>query len=216
MSTLQVTAAQSNHSLHGQASRPSVDRTSPDKSKADIADVRASGVRSFDSSAVDLTEAAAGAVSSLEIPHTLTSDRPRRRSDFSRIRPLDSPPAIEPESIELPVIQEHTREGKSSSLSLLGVNFHEDIIIPSKDDDVEIAPSFPSSLAPSIRNDEDVDSIAAISPAQKAVHNRKILINFATLCFSTFMNGWNDGTTGPLLPVFQSHYHVRQSVVVKR
>lgn len=31
---------------------------------------------------------------------------------------------------------------------------------------------------------------------------------FVTLCFSLFMAGWNDGTTGPLLPRIQEVYHV--------
>lgn len=33
-------------------------------------------------------------------------------------------------------------------------------------------------------------------------------IQFATLCWSIFLAGWNDGTTGPLLPRIQEVYHV--------
>ena len=33
-------------------------------------------------------------------------------------------------------------------------------------------------------------------------------VQFATLCFVLFLAGWNDGTTGPLLPRIQSNYHV--------
>lgn len=154
-----------------------------------------------------------GAVSSLELPHTLTSERVRHRSELSRMRPLDSPPAIEPEAIELPVIQEHTlRASRATSTGVRApdITFREEITFPPKNDDVEIAPSFPSSLAPSIRADEDTDSVApAISAAQKAVYRRKTWVNFATLCFSVSMNGWNDGTTGPLLPKMQSYYNVR-------
>lgn len=40
--------------------------------------------------------------------------------------------------------------------------------------------------------------------------NYKAHIQFATLCWSLFMAGWNDGTTGPLLPRLQSVYHVRE------
>ncbi|KAI0631011.1 MFS general substrate transporter [Trametes polyzona] len=162
--------------------------------------------RPFDASALDLSET--HSASSLELPHTLTSERIRRRSELSRMRPLDSPPAIEPESIELPVIQEHAASDKK-------LNFREDVL-PSRDDDVEIAPSFPSSLAPSIRLEdaEDTDSTApAISAAQKAVNRRKNAIHFATLCFTIFLNGWNDGTTGPLLPRIQSYYHLGYAVV---
>ncbi len=158
-------------------------------------------LRAFSSSALELPETYAA--SSLELPHTLTSERIRRRSELSRFRPLDSPPAVEPESIELPVIQEYSESGGKKQL-----DFRE-TAIPSRDNDVEIAPSFPSSLAPSIRLDEDTDSTApAISAAQKAVYRRKHAIHFATLCFTIFLNGWNDGTTGPLLPRIQSYYHV--------
>ncbi|OJT07473.1 Bypass of stop codon protein 6 [Trametes pubescens] len=158
-------------------------------------------LRAFSSSALELPETYSA--SSLELPHTLTSERIRRRSELSRFRPLDSPPAVEPESIELPVIQEYSESGGKKQL-----DFRE-TAIPSRDNDVEIAPSFPSSLAPSIRLDEDTDSTApAISAAQKAVYRRKHAIHFATLCFTIFLNGWNDGTTGPLLPRIQSYYHV--------
>lgn len=32
---------------------------------------------------------------------------------------------------------------------------------------------------------------------------------FFAACWCLFLNGWNDGTTGPLLPVIQEHYGVR-------
>ena len=34
-------------------------------------------------------------------------------------------------------------------------------------------------------------------------------VQFASCCFSLFLAGWNDGTTGPLLPRIQEDYHVR-------
>ncbi|CDO77089.1 hypothetical protein BN946_scf184473.g33 [Trametes cinnabarina] len=165
-----------------------------------------SAFRAFDTSALDLGDT--HTASFLELPHVLTSERIRRRSDLSRIRPLDSPPAVEPETIELPVIQEHSHDASNSGQRRgADVSFREDVMFP-KDDDVEIAPSFPSSLAPSIRAEDDTDSTApAISPAQKAVNRRKNAIYFFTLCFTIFLNGWNDGTTGPLLPKIQAHYH---------
>ena len=33
-------------------------------------------------------------------------------------------------------------------------------------------------------------------------------VQFATLCWTLFLAGWNDGTTGPLLPRIQEVYHV--------
>lgn len=37
---------------------------------------------------------------------------------------------------------------------------------------------------------------------------RKAFWQFVTLCWSLFLAGWNDGTTGPLLPRIQEVYHV--------
>lgn len=33
-------------------------------------------------------------------------------------------------------------------------------------------------------------------------------VQFLTLCWTLFLAGWNDGTTGPLLPRIQEVYHV--------
>ncbi|KAI0322837.1 MFS general substrate transporter [Amylostereum chailletii] len=38
-------------------------------------------------------------------------------------------------------------------------------------------------------------------------------VQFASLCWSLFLAGWNDGTTGPLLPRIQEVYHVGFAVV---
>ncbi|EIW55077.1 MFS general substrate transporter [Trametes versicolor FP-101664 SS1] len=45
-------------------------------------------------------------------------------------------------------------------------------------------------------------------PASTAAMKRKSRIRFATLCWSMCLAGWNDGTTGPLLPRIQSVYHI--------
>lgn len=50
-------------------------------------------------------------------------------------------------------------------------------------------------------------AVSASTPATR----RKARIQFATLCFTLFLAGWNDGTTGPLLPRIQSVYHVWSS-----
>ena len=41
-------------------------------------------------------------------------------------------------------------------------------------------------------------------------HQQKILarIQFLSLCWTLFLAGWNDGSTGPLLPRIQEVYHV--------
>ncbi|EJD46927.1 MFS general substrate transporter [Auricularia subglabra TFB-10046 SS5] len=43
---------------------------------------------------------------------------------------------------------------------------------------------------------------------QTAAQLRIERIRFATLLFSFFLAGWNDGPTGPLLPAIKRHYHV--------
>ena len=194
----------------------------------DIADephARTSALRPFEgsSSALDLNET--GPAPSLALTHTLSSERVRRRSEIARIRPLDAPLALEPDTIELPVINEHAHARAlpaSTSTHVRGpgdVMFRKDIMfVPSKSNDVELMPSFPNSLAPSIRiidadaDADDSDTVPAISAAQKAVYRRKFLISFVTLCFSFFLEGWNDGTVGPLLPRIQAYYNVRSRV----
>lgn len=37
-------------------------------------------------------------------------------------------------------------------------------------------------------------------------------IQFAALCWCIFLAGWNDGSTGPLLPRIQDVYHVRSHI----
>ena len=54
----------------------------------------------------------------------------------------------------------------------------------------------------------DVEDKSIPSSASKGVRLRAN-IQLVALCFSVFLLGWNDGPTGPLLPRFQSFYHVR-------
>lgn len=51
------------------------------------------------------------------------------------------------------------------------------------------------------------DPIAIESSASEGVNQAQIL-GFAAFFWSQFLDGWNDGTSGPLLPVIQRHYHV--------
>lgn len=52
---------------------------------------------------------------------------------------------------------------------------------------------------PSLRHEDGVKT-----PAMR----RRARVQFATLCWSIFVVGWNDGTLGPLLPRLQEFYHV--------
>ena len=147
---------------------------------------------SANTSAVDLSD-----MSALELPHRPTGERVRRRSELARARP----PALEPESIELAAIPE------SAGGATPSVKFRADPL-DDVDVDVEVAPSFPSSLVPSVRYADETGSTASLSPAQRRVHERRVLVNFATVCLRIFMEGWNDGTTGPLLHRIQEYYGV--------
>ncbi|KAH9886093.1 major facilitator superfamily domain-containing protein [Cubamyces lactineus] len=154
----------------------------------------------------------------LDLPTLLTSERMRRRSDISRVRPRESSPVVESEAIELPIISKHA-QASSSAVCDPAITFREDATIaPIKtaSGDPGIAPSFPNSLVPSIYAAEAVETSSttpAISAAQKAVYERRSWMHFLALCWCVFCNGWNDGTTGPLLPRIQEHYHVGCAVV---
>ncbi|KAI0654398.1 MFS general substrate transporter [Cubamyces menziesii] len=54
---------------------------------------------------------------------------------------------------------------------------------------------------------------AATFSASTPASRRKARIQFTTLCWTLFLAGWNDGTTGPLLPRIRSVYHVGFAVV---
>lgn len=45
-------------------------------------------------------------------------------------------------------------------------------------------------------------------PPPNSSKRKEEYIQFAALCFSLFLAGWNDGTTGPLLNRIKSVYHV--------
>ena len=66
---------------------------------ASAADLRDQEAVAANSSAVDLSEVA---ISSLDIPHKLTSDRVRRRSELARAQIPSTPASLVHEEIELP------------------------------------------------------------------------------------------------------------------
>jgi hypothetical protein len=44
-------------------------------------------------------------------------------------------------------------------------------------------------------------------------HRVRAHMQLASLCFSLFLAGWNDATTGPLLPRIQNVYNVRTPII---
>lgn len=72
-----------------------------------------------------------------------------------------------------------------------------------------------ASHGPSVQaNTESGQTLAAPDPALAAAHKRKSLVHFAALCGCLFVNGWNDATTGPMLPRVQEKYGVSHPVVL--
>ena len=54
------------------------------------------------------------------------------------------------------------------------------------------------------------------SVSKTNAHRVRARMQFISLCYSLFLAGWNDGTTGPLLPRIQEVYHVRPLACVLR
>lgn len=70
--------------------------------------------------------------------------------------------------------------------------------------------SFVDKAAAQHDNEAVVPAADASAPQHTPLrrHVVKSRVQFAALCWSLFLAGWNDGTTGPLLPRIQEVYHV--------
>lgn len=53
-----------------------------------------------------------------------------------------------------------------------------------------------------------LESQLGVGPSASAAMKRKATLQFATLCLSIYVSGWNDGALGPLLPRLQAVYEV--------
>ena len=69
---------------------------------------------------------------------------------------------------------------------------------------LEMVESGPAAGSGSQTDEVPTKAVSAVTPASR----RLARIQFATLCWTLFLAGWNDGTTGPLLPRIQRVYHV--------
>ncbi|KAF9010641.1 MFS general substrate transporter [Cyathus striatus] len=56
---------------------------------------------------------------------------------------------------------------------------------------------------------QDACAVTKLTASQR----RRALIQFIPLCLTLFLAGWNDGTTGPLLPRIRDHYNVGLTTV---
>ena len=107
----------------------------------------------------------------------------------------------------------HSTEAPSSSLSVLSVrNSPSDIVtsMPMMEKGGVVVAT--GTSLPELEADEGQGEES--NSAQEKILRRRRLIQFATLCWCFILEGWNDGSTGPLLPRIQNTYHVRVPVDV--
>jgi hypothetical protein len=85
-------------------------------------------------------------------------------------------------------------------------------------------PSFESrkTYRPDVINLENLSAEETPTPTQGeppvvtkaySLNIRKLNIKFAVVCLAFFLEGWNLGATGPLIPAIQKHYNVRLSSI---
>ncbi|KAH9934819.1 MFS general substrate transporter [Fomitopsis serialis] len=86
-----------------------------------------------------------------------------------------------------------------------------DVIEGGKSTDPE-TPKFVSSSAVSPTGDDGPD-VSEVSASQAKTYRWRSRVHFAALCYSYFLEGWNDGTLGPLLPRIQSYYDIGFDIV---
>ena len=77
----------------------------------------------------------------------------------------------------------------------------EKAVLPRSSTDLENLPTLTT-----LRDVEEVNSASDVTLAPAIKWKRRI--QFATLCWCFVLEGWNDGSTGPLLPRIQDTYHV--------
>ncbi|TFY68003.1 hypothetical protein EVJ58_g1273 [Rhodofomes roseus] len=126
-------------------------------------------------------------------------DRIRRRSELPRVRTPQLGDAI-----ELPVLSPIEERSNAQSSAIASGPSQ---LTLSKITDVEIAPTpYAASLS-------YTPETPAVTPAQRAAFRRNARIQFLALCYSFFLEGWNDGSTGPLLPRIERNYQIGFAIV---
>jgi len=142
---------------------------------------------------------------------TRMSSSPPRKSDDSA-GPTGSTTAAE-------VHQYHRRDIERASVRsfptppdrVLGASESDSIPL----DDIVQDPSIASAKKRGGASTENRESAAPLVQELTPEQRRKSLIHFLGICWSIWLLGWSDGTTGPLLPRIQENYQVR-SVLAQR
>ena len=123
-------------------------------------------------------------------------DMRRRGSDIARVRPVVLPDGVE--AVELATLgRRQTVDDPSPAPSL-------------KDIESAAGSSRVSVQIAAARDDEAsvASSVPFVSSAERKRQKRKTYLCFATMCWMFFLFGWNDSSTGPLLPTIQRYYNV--------
>ncbi|KAK7681380.1 hypothetical protein QCA50_015472 [Cerrena zonata] len=144
----------------------------------------------------------------LEVDHSSlpppSSESIRRRYEL-RQKPMSTGDDIElsdlqpaPEGSQTPPLQKHPT-GYGIALG---------------SDDIELASGLPRTVASSIRMEDGSNTAVPVHPPSPTPQQRwKGRLHFFAVCFCFFLEGWNDSSTGPLLPTIQRSYNVGFSVV---
>ncbi|KAI0093476.1 major facilitator superfamily domain-containing protein [Irpex rosettiformis] len=130
----------------------------------------------------------------------------RRASDFNRSRPLNLT-----KDIELTPIDTSTKvDSTAGNESLVQVSKQGVTVDIERASSTGIFPSTTVSQAPSTR---EHGSTTNLTGSRTATQRRWARMHFAVLCYNFFLAGWNDGSTGPLLPTIQRAHHIGFAIV---
>lgn len=194
-----------------EALRVSLEQDVGEAQKADIDEVlnmRPGTPMGSKLSTSELGDESAVDTSAYHLPSFLTapSTRVRRRSELAFTRPSKSLFEDRADTFELPALASHVLEHSRT----IPDNVPEE---PELDKvDSELAASSGTTPAPSLHYADD-DNLNQTSAAQRARYRHFGRLHFFACCWCFFLEGWNDGSTGPLLPAIQRHYNVGFAVV---
>ena len=135
----------------------------------------------------------------------------RRASDFNRSRPANLAADIELKPVGTTVKVEPIDE-RDVSDAIGPQTVVVDVENASVTKGIQVLPSTTVSQAPSMRDD---GSTVHLTNSQTRRQRRLARVHFAVMCFNFFLNGWNDASTGPLLPTIQRAHNVCASLLYR-
>ena len=189
-----------------EALRVSLEQDVGEAQKADIDEVlnaRSGMPMGSKLSTSELGDESAVDTSAYHLPSFLTapSTRVRRRSELAFARP--SKPLFEDraDTVELPALASHVLERSRTIPDDVPEEPELDKV------DSELAASSGTTPAPSLHYADDAN-LNQTSATQRARYRHFRRLHFFACCWCFFLEGWNDGSTGPLLPAIQNHYNV--------